>query len=210
MAPRAEARACDMEGAMRITLLLLAAGMSVAASGGAVAAEVARGTMVRSGGSHGGWNSGGWGLGFNSWQPRRHHPGRGHGRPWHYDGQDRAGRDRPGHHDSYDGHDRHGGHDRRDRWRGHRGGDHAYAYGAGGFAGPYEAVDPYGTGFFAGAGGGVRLRGGRPQFDYDRSYPYEWASVAGGREVWEVEEIRAAPPPGRCTMENGVRVCRGW
>lgn len=188
---------------MRITLLLLAAGLGVAATGGAAAAESATAPMARSGGSHGGWKSGGFGLGFNPWQPRRNHPGRGHGRPWNHD---RPGYDRPGHHDghdAHDGHDRHGGHD---RWRG----DYAYGYGAGGVAGPYEAVDPYGTGFFAGAGGEVRLRGGRPSFDYDRAYPYEWASVAGGRSEREVGQARPAVPPGRCTMENGVRVCRGW
>jgi hypothetical protein len=207
---------------MRITLLLLAAGLGVAASGTAAAAEAARGSMVRSGGTHVGVKPFGWGLGFNTWQPRRHHPGRGHGRPWHHGGHDRPGHghDRPGHHDGHDrpghGHDRpghHDGHGDHDGWGGHwdRDRDDLYPYGAGGFAGPYEAVDPYGTGFFAGAGGAVRVRGGRPQFDYDRSYPYEWASAAGGRPQREAREVRyAAPPPGRCAMENGVRVCRGW
>jgi hypothetical protein len=198
---------------MRITLLLLAAGLSVAASGGAAAAEIATGSMVRSGGSNGGWKSGGFGLGFNPWQPRRNHPGRGHGRPWNPGGHDRPGHDRPGHHDGHQGHDGHGGHGHDDHGghdRGRWNKDYAVGYGAGGFGGPYEAVDPYGTGFFAGAGGAVRLRGGRPRFDYDRTYPYEWASVAGGRREREAEPSRFAAPPGRCSMENGVRVCRGW
>lgn len=82
-------------------------------------------------------------------------------------------------------------------------------YGGAGLAGPVGEVDPYGNGFFTGGGGEIRLRGGRPYFDYDRSYPYEWASAASERRQWE-EEARAAGRAARCTMENGVRVCRGW
>lgn len=84
-------------------------------------------------------------------------------------------------------------------------------YGGGGIAGPVGAVDPYGSGFFTGGGGGIRLRGGRPHYEYDRAYPYEWASAAGERlDRREEERWDAAERPARCTFENGVRVCRGW
>jgi len=83
-------------------------------------------------------------------------------------------------------------------------------YGAGGIVGPVGEADPYGKGFFGGGGGEIGLRGGRPYFEYDRTYPYEWASAAGGRRHWVVEEERSSEPRERCMMENGVRVCRGW
>jgi hypothetical protein len=97
------------------------------------------------------------------------------------------------------------GRDRRDRRHGGRHGP----YFLDGFAivWPGAQVAPYGNGFFADGGGGVRIRGGRPHYDYDRSYPYEWASPAAGRPDRD-EERQAAPPP-RCTFENSVRVCRG-
>ena len=89
-----------------------------------------------------------------------------------------------------------------------RGGDYR-AYDGGGIAGPVGEAGRYGNGFFTG-GGQVRAKGGRAHFDYDRAYPYEFASVAGGREPeWEEAQSRAAPR-ARCTMESGVRVCRGW
>ncbi|HEU0099194.1 MAG TPA: hypothetical protein VFQ67_10510 [Allosphingosinicella sp.] len=81
-------------------------------------------------------------------------------------------------------------------------------YGGAGIA--VGTADPYGNGFFTGGGGRIRLRGGRPYFDYDRAYPYEWASAAGGRREWAAEEERPTEPRERCTLENGVRVCRGW
>ncbi len=82
----------------------------------------------------------------------------------------------------------------------------------GGFAtsGPVGAVGPYGGGYFAGGGGQIELRGGQPYFDYDRAYPYEWASAARAREPDRPEEARRPEPRPRCTFENGVRVCRGW
>jgi hypothetical protein len=168
----------DLEGAMRITLLLLAAGVSVAASGAAAAAEIARGSMVRSGSPHGTWKPGGFGHGFKGMRPHGPHHG--------------------------------AGHDRRDRHRGHHRSADAnilYPYG-GGIAYSYEAVDPHGGGFFAGGGGEVRVRGGRPYYDYDRSYPYEWAPAARGGYVWTVEEGELEAPP-QCGLERGVRVCRG-
>lgn len=78
-----------------------------------------------------------------------------------------------------------------------------------GIDGPVGAADPFGNGFFTGGGGRISLRGGRPYYDYDRGYPYEWTPAAGGRLEWE-EETRTTGHPARCTMENGVRVCRGW
>ncbi|HYJ81767.1 MAG TPA: hypothetical protein VEW26_02860 [Allosphingosinicella sp.] len=96
------------------------------------------------------------------------------------------------------------------RGQGRFAGNDFYAYGGAGIVGPVGAVDPYGNGFFTGAGGQISLRGGRPHFDYDRSYPYEWGSAAGGRREGAVEEERASEPPPRCTLEHGVRVCRGW
>jgi hypothetical protein len=97
----------------------------------------------------------------------------------------------------------HGGHGR-SRWGG------LNPYGGGGIAGPVGAVDPYGNGFFNGGGGQIRLRGGQPYFDYDRDYPYEWASAARSREADRAEAEQPARAPARCTFENGVRVCRGW
>ena len=76
-------------------------------------------------------------------------------------------------------------------------------------AGPTGIIAPWGNGFFAGGGGEVRMRGNRPHYDYDRSYPYEWASAAGGRPDRDEAESASEPPP-RCTLEKGVRVCRGW
>jgi hypothetical protein len=112
------------------------------------------------------------------------------------------GRSRPGmSRDRRDG--RHGGRP------GRPGRDGLFVLDGGGIAGPTGIVAPYGDGFFAGGGGEVRLRGGRPHYDYDRSYPYEWASAAGRRPDLE-EEARPDEPRPRCTLEHGVRVCRGW
>ena len=98
--------------------------------------------------------------------------------------------------------------DRRGHHRGRR--QDFVSYGAAGIAGQYEAADPYGNGFFTGGGGRIILRGGHPYYDYDRSYPYEWAPSAGVHEGWEEEEAHPAGRPApRCTMENSVRVCRG-
>jgi len=120
-----------------------------------------------------------------------------------------------GHHSAKRGHTRLGiGPIESDRRGGRRHGRFGRAdfnfnpYAGAGIAGPIGAVDPHGNGFFTGGGGQIRLRGGRPYFDYDRTYPYEWSS-ARGRPEWD-EAPSAAEPPGRCTMENGVRVCRGW
>jgi hypothetical protein len=101
-----------------------------------------------------------------------------------------------------------GGH--RDGHRGrHRGrfdGDGLlYPYG---FAGSVDMMDTHGNGFFAGNGGGIRMRGGRPLYDYDRSYPYEWASGAAGSAGWAEREDESRPSRN-CSIELGVRVCRG-
>jgi len=119
-----------------------------------------------------------------------------------------------GHHAGRGGHTRLGpgmiGNDRRHgRHHGRSGRQDFRSYAAGGIAGPIGAVDPWGNGFFSGGGGQIRVRGGRPQYDYDRAYPYEWASGAGGRQA-SAEEDRATEFRSRCTFENGVRVCRGW
>jgi hypothetical protein len=85
-----------------------------------------------------------------------------------------------------------------------------YLFAPYGIEGDYEAVDPHGTGFFAGAGGRVRLSGGRPYYDYDRAYPYEWASAAGGgRPGAGGEPVGWSVAATRCAVEKGVRVCRG-
>lgn len=84
-----------------------------------------------------------------------------------------------------------------------------------GFAESFGLADPHGNGFFAGAGGEIRLRAGRPYYDYDRSYPYEWASSAAGSLRWSVddEEVRREAERSlafpHCSIERGVRVCRG-
>jgi hypothetical protein len=85
-----------------------------------------------------------------------------------------------------------------------------YPYGAGFVEGAYEAVDPHGNGFFAGGGGEVRVQGGRPHYDYDRSYPYEWAPAGRAREFELAEVGPSTEASKRCTFEKGVRVCRGW
>ncbi|MEA3008552.1 MAG: hypothetical protein QOJ91_244 [Sphingomonadales bacterium] len=104
-----------------------------------------------------------------------------------------------------------GGHEpRRGRWRRHQGGEApaiVYPYAAGGLGWPVEAADPHGNGFFAGGGGEVRMEGGRPHYDYDRSYPYEWAPSGGAARSRSAEPARNSQ--AYCTMENGVRVCRG-
>lgn len=79
-------------------------------------------------------------------------------------------------------------------------------YGGIGLAGP---IGPYGNGYFTGRGGQSRVRGGQAYYDYDRSYPYEWGSAVGGGRQRVVEDVPIEPSE-RCTMENGVRVCRGW
>ena len=83
----------------------------------------------------------------------------------------------------------------------------ACAYGGIGYAEEFVRVDPYGTGFFAGGGGEVRMRGGRPVYDYDRSYPYQWNS--GPAESAEVRGGESSSARLRCTLDRGVRVCRG-
>jgi hypothetical protein len=80
----------------------------------------------------------------------------------------------------------------------------------GGIAGPVGQADPWGNGFFTRRGGRIGLRGGQPHYEYDRTYPYEWASTAGGGEQLGAPEERATEAPPRCTFEIGVRVCRGW
>ena len=97
------------------------------------------------------------------------------------------------------GHDR-ARHPRRSRGRFDRRAEPFY-FGLGGYG---EPADPYGSGFFA-DGGEVRMDGGRPFYDYDRSYPYEWAP-ASGRDWADGEAYAAAPP--LCAVEHGVRVCR--
>lgn len=167
---------------MRILSLVLAAAMGVAAVG-ADAGRPATASMGPAPGAKGGWRGGPGHGNFNGGRPHRPRPG--------------------GHHGF------HGGD--RDRWRGHHDGrdpTYLYNYGAVGLDGPYEMVDPHGNGFFAGGGGEVRMENGRPRYDYDRSYPYEWGpSNRSAREP----EARGAPRPAqpRCTMEQGVRVCRG-
>lgn len=84
-----------------------------------------------------------------------------------------------------------------------------YYYDGFGIGGPGAIVAPWGNGFFAGGGGEVWMKGDRPHYDYDRAYPYEFASRAGERPDWE-EEARPPEPRPRCTLEHGVRVCRGW
>ncbi|HEX8239169.1 MAG TPA: hypothetical protein VF574_05445 [Allosphingosinicella sp.] len=98
------------------------------------------------------------------------------------------------------------GHDRPGRF-GRRGRYPLYTYGGFGIGGSMETANPYGSGYFA-DGGRVRLRDGQPRYDYDRTYPYEWASAATGDDPWQ-EEAVPAPEPARCTLEKGVRVCRG-
>lgn len=98
----------------------------------------------------------------------------------------------------------------RDRWRHHRrfgrdSGEFVYPFG---FAGGFDMVDPHGNGFFAGAGGEIRMSGGRPHYNYDRSYPYEWASAAAGPAGWGGAEDGRRPIM-LCGIEQGVRVCRG-
>jgi hypothetical protein len=177
---------------MRI-LLLLAAGLSAASIGTAAAARPGGGTAfgrvsphpsVSNGGgrTHPGRGGGYARFGGGSWNGNGHWNGDGH---WDGDG--------------------------RHRRFGRSDGNDFVAYGSAGIEWPVEGVDPHGDGFFAGRGGQIRLQGGRPHYDYDRSYPYEFASAAaGGSGQARAAEEPAMQPRPRCTMENGVRVCRGW
>jgi hypothetical protein len=99
---------------------------------------------------------------------------------------------------------RHGRNHRRFGW------DDSHLYGGAGIGGPVGEVNAYGNGFFTGGGGRIRMNGGRPVFDYDRSYPYEFSAARRRAESEPGEEAQAARPGPRCTFENGVRVCRGW
>jgi hypothetical protein len=159
---------------------LLAAAAGVAATGTAAPARPAT-AGFHNGSPQAGWSGGGG-----------HHAGQG---PFF--------RFRPGPGKGDRGHGRHHRRYGRDGWDGFN------PYGAGGIAGPVGAVDPYGNGFFNGGGGRIRMRGGRPHFEYDRAYPYQWTSAADGREP-EAHEDRSDEPSPQCTYENGVRVCRGW
>lgn len=166
---------------MRIILLLAAA-----AGAAAIATAAAAQPAARSAG-HGAGTPGAWA------------PTRGHRAGTGWQGSSRPGMSR--------GHDR-----RHGRHRGRFGGSEGHGLffdGGFGIAGWYGAGGPYGDGFFADGGGEVRMRGGRPYYDYDRSYPYEWAPGAGGRPE-QAEGTRSAGPPARCALESGVRVCRGW
>jgi hypothetical protein len=174
---------------MRI-ILGLAAALGAAAIGEAATAQSA---PAFSGGGVGAGPGAGAQGGWSSAEGRPAPGGHRHLRQgWSYGPDRRRGR----HHDRPGRHARHG--------------FQAYgAYGGAGIAGPVGEVDPHGNGFFAGGGGDIRVRGGRPHYDYDRSYPYEWASATGRRPQSDEEES-APPPPPRCTFESGVRVCRSW
>jgi hypothetical protein len=166
---------------MRI-ILGLAAGMAAMAIGSAAAAARPGGT----GSGHGGSPPGAWSNGGG------HHAGK-------------AGRTRfgTGTIEADRGHGRYRG-----RFR-HFSRQDFLPYAGAGIGGSFGALDPYGNGFFNGGGGRIRLQGGQPYYDYDRAYPYEWAPAAAGR-VDAPEEKRAIEPAPRCTVENSVRVCRGW
>jgi hypothetical protein len=98
---------------------------------------------------------------------------------------------------------------RHGRRPGRFGPDGLYFYDGFGIDGPTGLVEPWGDGFFAGGGGEVRLKGGRPHYRYDRSYPFEWAP-SGAHPQWDEQAGPGSEPPRRCTIEHGVRVCRGW
>jgi hypothetical protein len=165
---------------MRI-ILLAAAVIGAAALGSAASARPGGPAPGQGGGQPGSWSSG-----------DGHHGGKGVRTGF---GSDAAKGD--------------GGHGRRHGRFGRSGRDNFRPYGAAGISGPIEAADPYGNGFFNGEGGRIRLRGGRPHFDYDRGYPYEWAS-SDARSDRQDEAARPVERPARCNFENGVRVCRGW
>jgi hypothetical protein len=107
------------------------------------------------------------------------------------------------------------GRDRDDRFRRHRFRHHdrfdrgaqpfLYPFG---WAEDFEDVDPHGAGFFSGGGGAIRMEGGRPHYDYDRGYPYEWASAAD-RSRGAIRAQDGGGSIGSCRLERGVRVCRG-
>jgi hypothetical protein len=68
-------------------------------------------------------------------------------------------------------------------------------------------------GYFA-RGGGVGLEDGRVRFDYDRSYPYEYAFYEGEPDWVEEEEEERVPYCETRTVRDGkrgsgpVRICR--
>jgi len=112
-------------------------------------------------------------------------------------------------HDFRRGPDRHDGRRGRHHRRFGRGAaSFVFPYGGVGYAEEFAAVDPHGAGFFAGGGGEVRFEGGRPYYDYDRGYPYEWASAAFEPSS-RADGFGVGGYVERCTAEHGVRVCRG-
>jgi hypothetical protein len=94
---------------------------------------------------------------------------------------------------------------------GRGGGRFGYPFGYFGLGGYGPAVDPHGNGFFAGGGGEIVMAGGRPVYDYDRSYPYEWSAPGGAHASAAERRGRDGRTSAviRCTVEHGVRVCRG-
>ncbi|HEX8224953.1 MAG TPA: hypothetical protein VF605_14125 [Allosphingosinicella sp.] len=166
---------------MRIFLLLTAAA-AVAAIATAAPARPAGKPGGHGAGAPGAWGANGRHRARAGWEARSRPPmSRGHDRR---DGSDRGRFGRPG-------------------------GDGVYVRDGFGIAWPSGTLAPWGDGFFAGGGGEVRLKGSRPHYDYDRSYPYEWAPSARRRADRD-ERSSAAEAPPSCTLEHGVRVCRGW
>lgn len=67
-------------------------------------------------------------------------------------------------------------------------------------------------GFFSYRGGAVGSRYGRPVFDYDRSYPYDYVALSDAYEDEPAEprerSCEDAPARGSGGREANVRICR--
>jgi hypothetical protein len=97
---------------------------------------------------------------------------------------------------------------------------YGYAYGDGdGVVGYADGVPADFNGFFGNGGQVQRTADGRPIYQYDRSYPYEFSSAGQPREVRAARSegyaVRAAScstqmvPSATSTLSVPVRVCRG-
>ena len=90
--------------------------------------------------------------------------------------------------------------------------DYAYGYGYAGDGDGYVDTIPMSRdeGYFNTGGEVYAREGARPEYDYDRGYPYEWYRPTAGRSSVAGSSRRVAARHVSCSIEgSSVRVCRG-